>query len=86
MSGAEEKVAEVDAIVEEVRPFLAKRDPHVMSAVLADLLAMWLVGWPNFAREDVLADHLDLVRQLIPPNERALFGEAGHPQNRKGDA
>lgn len=34
----------VEALVQEVKPLLAGKGPEVQSAVLADLLAMWLSG------------------------------------------
>lgn len=80
---------EIDAwVAEEVRPLVSRicgeligKHPIVQSVVLADLLAKWLAGHPNYMRAELLAGHALLVRQLIPDNERQLFKGAGHPGN-----
>ena len=65
-------------IVDRIRPLLAGHPPDIQSAVLADLLAMWLAGHQgpdgiiDKAREDLLAAHIELVRNLIPVNEAAM--------------
>jgi hypothetical protein len=54
--------------------------PFVQGAVLADLLAMWLVSnyLPGDAeatkrmREHILKEHIKAVRNLIEPNEKLL--------------
>jgi hypothetical protein len=60
---------------------LAGLGPETQGAVLADLLAIWLSGFPRQAREEMLQAHLAGMRPLIEMNERIRFGEAGHPQN-----
>lgn len=70
-------------ISKRLQPLLKGRSPNVQSAVLADLLSIWLAGhWPPDAREQLLADHIKLVRDLIPHTEKQLFGPAGHPAGR----
>lgn len=69
-----------DAMVKAISAVLVGKPPEIQGAVLADLLAMWLAGHPSFARDEVLAQHIELVLELIEPNEKILFGEAGHPQ------
>jgi len=68
------------AIVERIRPILAGKDPAIVSAALGDLLAMWLAG--HFAsgpkataalREQLLREHIQLVRDLIGPNEQMIL-------------
>jgi Lar family restriction alleviation protein len=56
---------------------------YVQGAVLADLLATWLAGHPNFVRESILSLHIKVVRELVPVNEAQLFGGRGHPQNER---
>ena len=58
---------------------LAGHDPAWQSAVLADLLSLWVAGHRPDVREDVLAMHIELVRKLIPASEMQMFGPAGHP-------
>ena len=66
----------VEAVVNAVKPLLAGYEPEIQSAVLADLLATWLACFQgpvkDQAREDFLAGHIDLVRELVPINEKAL--------------
>lgn len=72
-------VAEVGQIVGQARALLAGRPSPVQSAVLADLLASYLAGHivradpagTDELREQLLALHLGLVRQLIPVNAEA---------------
>jgi len=66
-------------LVEAISPLLAGFEPEVQSAVLADLLAMWLAGHLGERqavaelREQLLAGHIKLVRDLIPANEKLLL-------------
>ena len=70
-------------IANKIAPLLAGHSAAVQSAILADLLARWVAGWEPRARRAALVMHVDLVRRLVEPNERALFGEAGHPGGRQ---
>jgi hypothetical protein len=56
----------VYAIVDEIRPLLGGRDASVQGAVLAVLLAYWIAGHMPPIREDVLKDHIDAVRGMVP--------------------
>ncbi len=62
-----------------IKPILAGHDPALQSIVLADLLATFIAGHHPGLRADALAMHDDLVRDLIPQNEKEIFGDAGHP-------
>jgi len=67
----------------KLQPMLKGRDPGVQGAVLADLCAIWLAGWPPAAREELLNMHVQEIRELIEVNEKIIFGEKGHPQRRR---
>lgn len=74
----------IDRIVESIRPMLAGHPPQVQSAVIADLLAIFLAGHfaptpvkTAAAREMMLGIILDLVRQLIPVNEATILAARG---------
>jgi hypothetical protein len=77
----------VDDLVERIMPILAGRPPEVQSAVLADLLAMWIAG--HFANADetdalhekLLTAHIKLVRDLVGPNQQRIL-----EQVRKGSS
>lgn len=60
---------------------LKGHDPGMQGAVLADLAAIWFAGWPPAAREELLQMHMQKIRELIPVNEKVIFGEKGHPQS-----
>lgn len=60
-------------------PLLADNPPEVQSVVLADLTATYLAGVAPPLRPKMRAMFIKLVDQLVPENERELFGEAGHP-------
>ena len=72
---------EASVISNKIEPMLAGLDPRVQGAVLADLLATWLAGFPRHGRELMLQAHLEGMRPLIEVNEKIRFGEAGHPYN-----
>jgi hypothetical protein len=76
--------SEIDSLVNRIKPLLAGKDPGVQGAVLADLLSMWIAGHPDFIREEMLTQHVDAVRALVPVNEKIMFGPAGHPQSGPG--
>ena len=69
-------------LVKLIMPILAYEGPDVQSATLADLLAIWVAGHAPALREEILAMHIQFVRELIPVNEEILFGEEGHPAER----
>lgn len=60
-------------------PLLAGHPPEVQSMVLADLTATYLAGVAPPLRPELRAMFIELVDQLVPENERELFGDAGHP-------
>jgi len=74
-----EQATQVSEIVDEIKPILAGNPPEVQGAVIADLLAIWLVGHPPQIREEALAFHIDAVRELIEVEDALAFGPAGHP-------
>jgi hypothetical protein len=41
--------------------------------VLGDLVSVFVVGNHPSLREEILAMHIDLVRELVPETERELF-------------
>lgn len=80
------KVAEADAkrvmeLIEQIAPMLHGEERSVQGAVCADLLARWLAGHMDVSskagtdklREELLAEHLAVVRDLIPVNEGMLL-------------
>ena len=73
----------VEKLVKEIEPILHGNGPDVQGAVLADLLAIYLAGFPQQARKRILEAHIFGMYPLIAVNEKILFGEAGHPYNSK---
>jgi hypothetical protein len=65
-----------------LRPLLAGAETGQQSAALADLLSVWLVGHPPQMRDELLARHVELVRELAPINEAEIFAGQGHPAGR----
>jgi hypothetical protein len=63
----------------KIMPTLAGQEPNVQGGVLAHLVSIWIVGHAPPLREELLKGWIELVRELIPANDRALFGLAGHP-------
>jgi hypothetical protein len=68
----------VTVIVGKIRPLLAGLPPAMQSAILADLLAIWLAGHHVAGdaeatltlRAHLLAEHCQLVWRLVPVNAR----------------
>ena len=76
---------QVEAMGRVIRPVLAGRHPVLQSAMLAELLAAWLCGMPDYARTGMLKAHIEGVEAMIPSVEKMLYGGFGHPENRGGD-
>lgn len=67
------------AIRQHVHPILHGKPPEVQSAVIADIAATYLAGVAPQHRGEFKEMLFQLIEDLIPENERELFGEAGHP-------
>jgi hypothetical protein len=75
-----EHALQVEPIAAKIRPLLAGHDPMIQSAVLADLLAIYLAGFwvpgdpesTRSQRDELLSLHLALVHVLLPINARML--------------
>lgn len=60
------EVVRVNALVETIRPLLAGEEPEIQGAVLSELMAIWLAGFPRKEfREQMLAENLGLISRLI---------------------
>ena len=77
---ADEEALRVRELVERLGVLLHGEGPHVQSAALADLLAMWIAGHfgdspvaTTAVRSQLLRDHMRLVRDLIRPNEQMIL-------------
>ena len=62
-----------------VHPIMKGQEPEIQSAVIADLAATYLAGIAPQYREEFQALFFRLIEELIPENEREMFGEHGHP-------
>jgi len=74
--------AEVDALVNEIRPLLAGKGPLLQGAALADLVAMFIAGHRGrdaaetaMRQMEIMVLHIETVGNLIPVNEKLLMGE-----------
>jgi hypothetical protein len=65
----------VDAISHQMQPYLAGLHPGEQGAILADLLAIWLAGYPPIIHERLIAAHMTGVRRLIPLYVARFRGE-----------
>jgi ribosomal protein S27AE len=69
---------EILDLAERIKPLLAHKPPQVQSAVLAELLAIWLAGHhipgdpdqTTQLRAELLAQHCKLVRVLVKVNDK----------------
>jgi hypothetical protein len=85
MRNSEEEEEEVLKIAALIKPLLAGKEPQVQSAVLAELLSIWLAGHfvegdaeqTRELRSELLANHCMLVRQLVMVNDPHQVKEEG---------
>jgi hypothetical protein len=61
-----------DALIHAIGPLLHGKGPDLQGAVLADLVSRWIVGHHPSLRHQVLAQHVQAVRDLIKLSEEAL--------------
>lgn len=66
MSNIDQHVAAAFKLTESAAPLFAGQHPAAVGSALADLLATWLAGHPESARERLLASHVEHVRLLVP--------------------
>ncbi|MCA1404632.1 hypothetical protein I6F26_10480 [Ensifer sp. IC3342] len=59
--------------------YMQGRDPSGQGAIIADMLATWLVGHAPPLRDAALTYTIELTMSLLPINEAILFEGAGHP-------
>jgi hypothetical protein len=59
-------------LVETIRAILRGKPPDVQGAVLLELLAMFIAGHAPSLREEMLALHIETVRELVPVVEQEL--------------
>jgi hypothetical protein len=77
-----EQVVTVDValdIAERMMPHLAGQNGITVSIVLAELTSLWLAGMHPNLRQECWNHYAKLTQQLVAPNEKKIFGDAGHP-------
>jgi hypothetical protein len=68
-------------VIGDIAPAFRDQGAEVSGMVIAELLAQWLAGHPNFSREKLLQVQLEYVRRRIAVHEALLFKGGEHPQN-----
>ena len=53
-------------LLEDCSMLLGGNPPEVQSSVLAELLAIWLGGWPEPLRQSLLESHMKAMGDLLP--------------------
>lgn len=71
-----------EQMVRELRPHFHRVEPRIVSAVLAELTATYLVGFAQRYRDELLDEHVEFIKRLVPVIEGIQFGGAGHPEDR----
>jgi len=71
------KLREVLELIEQIRPILAGKNPDAIGAALAELQATLYAGMQGIGveqlREELMAMHMRMVRNLIPICEREML-------------
>jgi hypothetical protein len=71
-----------DSLIHAIAPLLHGKGADLQRAVLADLVARWIVGHHPSHRAHVLARHVQAVRDLIELKEEALSArKSGEPED-----
>lgn len=65
-------IAEADLIVDKIKPLLAGQDYEVQSAVLGELVSLFMAGHHPSIRETVWETFQDMVSSLTAVNENIL--------------
>ena len=80
--------ADVEMMVNQIRPLLSGKSPPLIGAALANLLATWLASHTTFdkredagLREKMLAMHVKMVRAMIPLEHLRIHAEAAKRPN-----
>lgn len=60
------------ALAERVKPLFAGHSPDIQGAALAELLSIWLAGFPEEMRETMLTMHIEQMRPLIGVNAKII--------------
>ena len=71
--------ADVDRIVEAIRPIIGGKPPQIQGAVIADLLSIFIAGHHPLIRDQVMKETVDCARSLIEPNVHLLFPDGPPP-------
>lgn len=75
MTDSRKDIRKAVNIAAKIRPLLAGHGPEVQGAVLAELLSIWLAGFPPEMREDMLAMHIEHMRPLVTINAAIIRGK-----------
>ncbi len=59
-----------------INPILAGCGPDIQSAVLCDLVSLWLAGLPKARREELFSFWISAVRNMVAPSIGEMFGNA----------
>lgn len=70
-------------ISQEMQPYLAGLDPGLQGTIILDLLSLWLAGWPQQDRKEMLDQLLEALPDMIEASEKQMFGNDGHPHNER---
>lgn len=70
---------EIIAAVNAIVPLFVDRRPEDIGAILASLTAIWVTGHAPKIRAEVLVDFIKLITEIVPIEDKRIFGDAGHP-------
>lgn len=77
---AAEMTRKAEAISMAIRPLLAHQGMEIQGAVLADLVSIFFAGHHPAIREEMIADWIKTMRDLIPISEAEMFGDGPRPE------
>jgi hypothetical protein len=66
-----------NAIRTHLHPLMKGKEPEIQSAVVADMAATYLAGLAPQYREEFKRMLFRVIEDLVPENEREMFGPGG---------
>jgi 2,3-bisphosphoglycerate-independent phosphoglycerate mutase len=79
---ADQQARLVDQMTARMKEMLSGFPPELQGAMLADLIAIWLVGHAPQIRQYLYREHAKMIWPLVNANEKIIFKGKGHPAGR----
>lgn len=79
MNYEEADIEVVQEVVDQIRPLLAGKGPHIQGAIIADLVAIFIAAHAPPIREEAKENLFMAIDALVTANEHLMFPDGKHP-------